>query len=157
MKERFDIFFKWISNIKNLVAVGSFIIGSGIFVIGMIAKHDAKVIQKFNNEKKAVNQEVRIDNWIKWDSIQHITSNNSRDSIMETLSEIKDSIHLTNKGLRKSAIVIGNLKSYMEDKVATKDGLKEVQRIFDVEKKNLFDQILPIRQNINILSELKKR
>jgi hypothetical protein len=45
----------------------------------------------------------------------------------------------------------------MEDKVATKDGLKEVQRIFDVEKKNLFDQILPIRQNINILSELKKR
>jgi hypothetical protein len=154
VKERFEIWFKWISNITNLIKVGSFLIAGVAFVLGVMARHDARVIQKFNDEKKAVNQEVRIDKWIKWDSIQHIEASRSIDSIMVNLSGIQDSIHLTNKGLRKSSVVLSNLKNYMEDKVATKDGLKEVQKIFDVEKKNLFDWIP--QQNINTLSEWKR-
>lgn len=52
MEERFDIAFKWITNLSNLVKVAAAIISGSIFVIGMMAKHDAKQIQKYVDANK---------------------------------------------------------------------------------------------------------
>jgi hypothetical protein len=135
MEQKFNIggFFKTTQGIITGVVS---IISGGIFIWGMIAKHDAKIIQKFNEKNKQASQEIRIDTWIKYDSLEHLDSRHFRDTILFSLTGIKDSVRATNKGLRKSSNVLFNLKKYMEDKVATKDGLKEVQGIFDVEKKN---------------------
>jgi hypothetical protein len=61
-----------------------------------------------------------------------------------------------NKGIRSLSTVNSNMQNYLESKVATKDGLKEVQKIFDVEKKNYnFDWVPPTQQNMNITSDMK--
>jgi hypothetical protein len=41
-----------------------------------------------------------------------------------------------NRGVRKLSTINSNMQNYMEQNVATKKGLLEVQKIFDVEKKN---------------------
>jgi hypothetical protein len=54
MKERFDIWFKWISNLTNIFKVVSTFILIGGFVVGMIAKHNANIIKTYVDNHKSV-------------------------------------------------------------------------------------------------------
>jgi hypothetical protein len=54
MKERFKILFDWITNIGNLLKVGASVVAIGAFTSGMIAKHNANILQTYIEKHKAV-------------------------------------------------------------------------------------------------------
>ena len=139
-----------LARIKNLAEGWKIFFG----LIGMVSVISYTAVKIDHIKNKKVNYEVRIDRWIKYDSIQHNDSKTFQETITTSLKDIKDTVRATNKGLRHNAAIMNNLQNYMENKVATKDGLKEVQSIFDVEKKNmnLFDEVqIPYNGNPTLI------
>lgn len=56
MKERFEIWFRWISNLGNLVKLGTYVVVAGTFVVTMIARHDTNVKMDFIKTNKTISK-----------------------------------------------------------------------------------------------------
>jgi hypothetical protein len=120
------------SKINPLWGLGGIIIVIVTIIIKVTIWIDHKSTQR-------VVLETRNESWIKRDSINHKQIDTFMTIVIGKLNNQSDSIRTANKGLRKNAKVMLNLQEYMEKKVATKDGLLEIQQIFqNDEKKNYY-------------------
>lgn len=99
-------------------------------------------IDRWSN--KSTSESARIDRWINYDSLEHIESIKFREAIQLQLNgitnnvrSIRDSVRSTNKNIRQLSVVNYKMQRYMINNVATKDGVLEIQNIFNYnEKKN---------------------
>ena len=105
-------------------------------LIGMVAIIGTTAIKFDHWRNRSVINDIRIDRWIRNDSIAHIDNEIFRSIIITKFKGVSDSIQIINKGVMKSNKVLFNLQDYMQRKVATKEGLLEIQDIFNAEKKN---------------------
>jgi hypothetical protein len=117
------------ANIGTVIVVGSLTLTG----ITMIQK---KAVTKANEQNSNANQNIRIDKWITYDSIEHVESKLFRTSVTNNIRAITDSVTTTNKNVRRFSKVLLNLKDYMIDSAATKNQVLRIQDVFDVEKKN---------------------
>ena len=146
MKESFKIWFKTVPEIWKFLGAAS---GFVILVSTVTLKID-------HIKNKNMTKDERIEQFMKTDSTNHAHINVFMDQVLIKLNNQSDSIKTMNKGIRILSTVNSNMQNYLESKVATKDGLKEVQKIFDVEKKKYnFDWVPPTQQNMNITSDMK--
>ena len=126
MKERFEIWFKTVPEVwKFFGAISGFV----ILVSTVTLKID-------HIKNKNLSKDERIEQFMKTDSTNHSHINVFMESVLIKLNNQSDSIRTMNKGIRKLSTVNTNMQNYMEQNVATKKGLLEVQKIFDIEKKN---------------------
>ena len=126
MKERFEIWFKTVPEVwKFFGAISGFV----ILVSTITLKID-------HIKNKNLSKDERIEQFMKTDSTNHSHINVFMESVLIKLNNQSDSIRTMNKGIRKLSTVNTNMQNYMEQNVATKKGLLEVQKIFDIEKKN---------------------
>jgi hypothetical protein len=116
---------KWIGGVfGGATAIASIVI--------LIYTQGVKAEQK---RTKSTNQVVRIDTWIKYDSIEHAEGKAFRSVMINNFKNFSDSLRTINRGVRRLSIINSNMQDYMERKVPTKEELQEVQRIFEVSEK----------------------
>ena len=128
--------------------------GITIVIVGVIIK---STIWFYSHKMDRTIKDFRNESWIKQDSINHSQIDKFMTIVIIKLNNNSDSISTLSKNQRKSSTVMFNLKNYMEHNVATKDGLLEIQDIFNTEKKNNYlDSQLNPCQNTNPLSGLKR-
>jgi hypothetical protein len=148
MKERFEIWFKSITTITNLIKIGGSVIAVGIFTIGMVAKHDAKIIRQFNEQNTQVSYEKKVDVLIKNDSVTRVWRHNF-DSTYKA-----DKIEAVNLGweIKHNLIVIDTaLETHLR---ISKEWNQDIQFIKNLEKKN--SMLNQTQQNLNITSDTKR-
>jgi hypothetical protein len=145
---------KWLTDKYNLInplwGLG------GITIVVVLAIIKGTIWYDHRNDK-TVKTEVRNESWIKMDSVSHRQINTFMEIVLIKLNNQRDSLETVTEGMRKFSKTQHRLQDYMENKVATKDGLLEVQKIFNDEKnfgdeKKNYSQI-PYR-NQSITSEL---
>ena len=126
MKESFKIWFKTVPEIWKFLGAAS---GFVILVSTVTLKID-------HIKNKNMTKDERIEQFMKTDSTNHAHINVFMDQVLIKLNNQSDSMRTMNRGVRKLSTINSNMQNYMEQNVATKKGLLEVQKIFDVEKKN---------------------
>ncbi len=105
-------------------------------LVGMVSVISFTAVKIDHLKNRKINQSVRIDKWIEYDSLEHEEGKYFRISVMTKLSILSDSLRAVNDNVRLQSAVNSNMKDYMMRKVATKDGVMEVLQVFNVEKKN---------------------
>lgn len=150
MKERFEIWFKWISNLGNLIKFGTYVFVAGTFVVTMIARHDTNVKMRFIKSNKSISK-TDVDSIFKLRisplRSQMQTMLDNQVILFDNQQVIKEGLisHMKmDKTPANTDLIINMLNSFKKD------------IILEIKKNNLYDQVVPTRQNINTLSEWKK-
>jgi hypothetical protein len=143
---------KWLTDKYNLInplwGLG------GITIVVVLAIIKGTIWYDHRNDK-IIKTEVRNESWIRQDSINHHQINTFMEIVLMKLNNHRDSLEIVTEGMRKVSKTQHRLQEYMETKVATKDGLLEVQKIFNDEKnfgdeKKNYSQIPLLNQNITL-------
>lgn len=96
------------------------------------------VAVKLDHVKNArVNTDVRIEQWIKYDSLDRIDNEEFRLFLQYNLKNISDSLRNLNESMRDISSSQSKLRRYMMNKAATKNDVLDILKIWDNnEKKN---------------------
>lgn len=130
----FTKLFVWLGKLSTAAKVIGSIIALCATLWGLKIGYDNLIITKHDREQEIIKAELRRDR-------EFMELKNGFESfnktVLDTLSSLSNQIQVNSSKLTKSTVVLKNLQFYMENKVATKDGLLEVQRVFDTDlKKN---------------------
>lgn len=130
----FTKLFVWLGKLSTAAKVIGSIIALCATLWGLKIGYDNLIITKHDREQEIIKAELRRDR-------EFMELKNGFESfnktVLDTLSSLSNQIQVNSSKLTKSTVVLKNLQFYMENKVATKDGLLEVQKIFDTDlKKN---------------------
>lgn len=128
MKEQLNIFFKWISNITNLLKVFSFVIAGALFASGMVAKHNAKQIQKYVDANKPLTK-TEVQTIVKEEIAPVITWQNAHSD--ETKIQKADFNTLESNYVENLKIINrldGVIKYYEEKAAAEKKAAEEEKK-----------------------------
>lgn len=151
----FTKLFVWLGKLSTAAKVIGSIIALCATLWGLKIGYDNLIITKHDREQEIIKAELRRDR-------EFMELKNGFESfnktVLDTLSSLSNQIQVNSSKLTKSTVVLKNLQFYMENKVATKDGLLEVQRVFDTDlKKNetsLYPTVLRL-DNTSTLQDLK--
>lgn len=125
---------KWLLTcIKNIAEGWKIFFG----VIGMVTVISATAIKFDHMRTGRANNDVRIDKWIRYDSLEHASANSFRMEIRNQYRNLSDSLRTVNRSMRMFSTSQGKLRNYMINNAATKNDVLMIYNIFDVEKKSL--------------------
>lgn len=150
MKERFEIWFKWISNLGNLVKLGTYVFVAGTFIVTMIARHDTNVKMEFIKENKTISK-TDVDSIFKLRvspiKLQIQTVIDNQVILFDNQEAIKEAFvdHVKmDKMPRNTDIIINLLNGFKKDIIT------------EIKKNNELNWIPREHQNMNITSDTKR-